>query len=215
MRACLNGKEDTALYLYRWTPAALKILNYDGESCLDLAAPHERLSSELERLEKIKKMSEEAALLRPHTAISRTRAGSEFLRPAHVRRKPSRTASLDESGMKCASPNLFASSGFRPQVKFRSISPTALVTRPLRSASPSSPMQQPLTVNVDLPCTSGQPGGILHPRGGALGGGRAKGLAKRSSFDSGINLHQHDLCKNGYEKKDSKTCPKYEELKLF
>lgn len=61
MRACYHGKVDTAIYLYRWNSAAFKILNYDGESCFDLAAPHEGLVAELERLEKIRKLSEDKA----------------------------------------------------------------------------------------------------------------------------------------------------------
>ena len=57
MRACLQGHEETALFLYRWNAAALKVRNYDGETCLDLAAKHEKLAAELERLEKIRKLS--------------------------------------------------------------------------------------------------------------------------------------------------------------
>ncbi len=52
MRSCLYGKRETALFLYRWNPTVIKVRNYDGESCLDLAAPHEALFAELESLEK-------------------------------------------------------------------------------------------------------------------------------------------------------------------
>ena len=56
MRACLSGRESTSLFLYRWNPAAFKIKNYDGETCLDLASPFESLCVELERLERINQL---------------------------------------------------------------------------------------------------------------------------------------------------------------
>ena len=217
MRACLNGKEDTALYLYRWNSAAIKILNYDGESCLDLAAPHESLSSELERLEKIKKMSEEAARhVQPNPVPSKVgRRGSEFLKPGASLRKPARTASLDESGAKCFSPGLVTPCGqqaLRQPIKFRSISPTALGSQTGRSSSPlscagSPSFQQPLTINVDFATTTG----VLHTRGGNRSRG---GLAKRSSFDSGINLHVNDCSRLGDKVKDAKTLAKNSNRKL-
>lgn len=70
------------------------------------------------------------------------------------------------------------------------------MARSFRSVSPS--MQQPLTVNVDFPTSTG----ILHPR---------RRLSKRSSFDSGINLHQGDgFSRPHVEKKDAKTAAKYD-----
>ena len=57
MRACMNGRESTTLFLYRWDPLAFRIRNYDGESCLDLAAPFDSLYNELERLERSKSKS--------------------------------------------------------------------------------------------------------------------------------------------------------------
>ena len=68
--------------------------------------------------------------------------------------------------------------------KLRSVSPASIV-RSFRSASPS--IQQPLSVNVDFPTTTG----VLHPR---------RRLSKRCSFDSGINLHAGEHSKP--ERKD-------------
>ena len=150
----------------------MKVRNYDGESCLDLAAPHEALFADLESLER-----ERAA---------ETGKG-KFARPASLKSlKKYRAASLDESRPKPASaaPNTVGK-------KQRSTSPTAAspLVRTLRSASPS--VRQPLSINVDmsLPTTTG----VLHPRGSAAPPASAlpaKKLSKRSSFDSGINISQ-------------------------
>ncbi len=96
MRACLGGHEETALALYRWHAPSLKMRNYDGESCLGLAAPHERLCAELARLEKIRKLSQAS---RSAAARDRGRArsggsgsavagkgGGEFLKPGIISR---------------------------------------------------------------------------------------------------------------------------------
>ncbi len=75
MRACLVGHEDTALTLYRWHAPSLKTRNYDGESCLDLAAPHERLCAELTRLEKIRKLSQASRSTAARDNRGRARSG--------------------------------------------------------------------------------------------------------------------------------------------
>ena len=174
MRSCLYGKRDTAAFLYRWNPTVMKVRNYDGESCLDLAAPHEALFADLESLER-----ERAA---------ETGKG-KFARPASLKSlKKYRAASLDESRPKAASA---ASATTTVGKKQRSTSPAAAspLVRTLRSASPS--VRQPLSINVDmsLPTTTG----VLHPRGSAAPPASAlpaKKLSKRSSFDSGINISQ-------------------------
>ena len=171
MRSCLYGKRDTAAFLYRWNPTVMKVRNYDGESCLDLAAPHEALFADLESLER-----ERAA---------ETGKG-KFARPASLKSlKKCRAASLDESKPASAASNAVGK-------KQRSTSPVAAASplvRTLRSASPS--VRQPLSINVDmsLPTTTG----VLHPRGSAAPPASAlpaKKLSKRSSFDSGINISQ-------------------------
>ena len=78
-------------------------------------------------------------------------------------------------------------SGHRHHQKLRSVSPASVV-RSFRAASPS--IQQPLTVNVDFPTSTG----VLHPR---------RRLSKRCSFDSGINLHAGEHSKAAHERKDS------------
>ena len=83
MRACYSGHYETALFLYRWNGLAFHILNYDGESCLDLAAPHEELCAELARLEQQQQQPSFSAA-----------AASEFVKPA------SRAASLDSEAEK-------------------------------------------------------------------------------------------------------------------
>ena len=95
MRACLNGREETALFLYRWNSATLKIRNYDGETCLDLAAPYDGLCSELERLERIRKLSQSSSSSSSRHSTSTSSTGSagngnqklrsktaEFLKPS-------------------------------------------------------------------------------------------------------------------------------------
>ena len=173
MRSCLYGKRDTAALLYRWNPTVMKVRNYDGESCLDLAAPHEALFADLESLER-------------ERAAAETGKG-KFVRPASLKSlKKYRAASLDESNPRATASNAVGK-------KQRSTSPVAAsaspLVRTLRSASPS--VRQPLSINVDmsLPTTTG----VLHPRGSAAPPASAlpaKKLSKRSSFDSGINISQ-------------------------
>eukprot|EP00095_Tigriopus_kingsejongensis_P010378 maker-scaffold251_size238241-snap-gene-1.17 protein:Tk10378 transcript:maker-scaffold251_size238241-snap-gene-1.17-mRNA-1 annotation:"calmodulin-binding transcription" len=172
MKACLNGKKDTALLLYQWSPAALKVLNFDGESCLDLAAPNDLLCSELERLEKIRDLARDQI-------SSKT---GDFVKPHFIKKVPNEDLLTETLG------------GSR---KIRSTSPASLA-QSFRSASPS--IQQPLTVNVDFPTSTG----ILHPR---------RRLSKRCSFDSGINMIQGEsssgnFSKPSFEKKDAKTTAK-------
>ena len=183
MRSCLYGKRDTAALLYRWNPTVMKVRNYDGESCLDLAAPHEALFADLESLER-------------ERAAAETGKG-KFARPASLKSlKKYRAASLDESKPRAAASTAVGK-------KQRSTSPVAAASplvRTLRSASPS--VRQPLSINVDimsLPTTTG----VLHPRGSAAPPASAlpaKKLSKRSSFDSGINISQQ--CR-----KDARTAP--------
>ncbi|XP_059085704.1 calmodulin-binding transcription activator 1-like isoform X2 [Tigriopus californicus] len=169
MRACLNGKEETALLLYHWNPLALKVLNYDGESCFDLAAPYDCLCSQLEKFERIRHLSEPSGKT------------DEFAKPSSVSSKKLDETHPDPSG------------GLTSLRKIRSTSPASLA-RSFRSVSPS--MQQPLTVNVDFPTSTG----VLHPR---------RRLSKRSSFDSGINMHQGDGFSRPFlDKKDAKTAAK-------
>ena len=195
MRSCLYGKRDTAVFLYRWNPTVMKVRNYDGESCLDLAAPHEGLFAELESSE------------RERVRRTKELSGKEkFAKPASLKSgggKKYRAASLDESRHNArtqpAAPACSASTAAAAGKKLRSTSPSPSV-RALRSASPS--VRQPLSINVDMvqPTTTG----VLHPRGSVappISALPVKKLSKRSSFDSGINLSQQ--CR-----KDAKTIPK-------
>ena len=185
MRSCFYGKCDTAAFLYRWNPTVMKVRNYDGESCLDLAAPHESLFAELESLEE-------------ERARRTTNEQQKFARPTTL--KKYRAASLDESRPIATTVASVASSATAVGKKQRSTSP---LVRTLRSASPS--VRQPLSINVDMmqavqPTTTG----VLHPRGSVappISALPAKKLSKRSSFDSGINISQQ--CR-----KDAKTTPK-------
>ena len=193
MRSCFYGKRDTASFLYRWNPTVMKVRNYDGESCLDLAAPHETLFADLESLEK-----------------ERARRANEqhkekFARPTTLKSsggKKYRAASLDESRPNATSAS--AASATAAGKKHRSTSPAASpLVRTLRSASPS--VRQPLSINVDmLQAVQTTTTGVLHPRGSMappISALPAKKLSKRSSFDSGINISQQ--CR-----KDAKTTPK-------
>lgn len=206
MRACFYGKTDTATFLYRWNPSVIKIRNYDGETCLDLAAPHDALFAELEVMEKER--------MKRNVAAKKT----EFAKPKSTSKKY-RAASLDESqhNLRSSSSTQQKQTHAQPAQfqqplsasrKLRSTSPAPL-THGFRSASPpsSSPsVHQPLSINVDLiqPTTTG----VLHPRGSVLPSPvmlPAKRLSKRSSFDSGINLA---ATQQQIGKKDSKTVPK-------
>ena len=164
MRACLHGREDAALALYRWHAAALKVRNYDGESCLELAAPHESLCAELARLEKIRKLSEasRSAAEREHRArgggsgSSGSRGGSsgEFLKPAAAgltTRKPCRTASLDEHlnppghfGFGGSSSSSSSTSGHGSNAPLRSASSSSC-TMGMGAPPSTSPVNPPLT----------------------------------------------------------------------
>ena len=77
MRSCFYGKLDTAIFLYRWNPTVMKVRNYDGESCLDLAAPHEALFAEIESLEKER--------VRRTTKEQQSGSKEKFARPSTLR----------------------------------------------------------------------------------------------------------------------------------
>ena len=150
----------------------MKVRNYDGESCLDLAAPHEALFADLESLKR-ERSTQQATT-------------GKFARPASLKSlKKYRAASLDESKPASAAPTAVGK-------KQRSTSPVAAASplvRTLRSASPS--VRQPLSINVDMSLLTTT--GVLHPRGSAAPPASAlpaKKLSKRSSFDSGINISQ-------------------------
>ncbi len=79
MRACDHGHESTVLVLYGFEPSAARIRNFDGESCLDLVAPHERLSAELARLLRVAKKQQQL-LLQQQQAETKV----EFVKPDQV-----------------------------------------------------------------------------------------------------------------------------------
>lgn len=51
MRACMCGQTSAALFLHSWNSSVMKVRNYDGESCLELAGPFDDLAAELKRRE--------------------------------------------------------------------------------------------------------------------------------------------------------------------
>ena len=189
MRACFNGHYETAIFFYRWNSAAFKVRNYDGESCLDLAAPYEELCAELARLERIRKMGElasRAAKASKKVSMTSAAAASEFLKPATAFRKPPhRAASLDSENEAAQQQHQLLHQQQQQQRQHH--------RNMRRSASPC--LRQPLSVDVSQQ-TSRRERRIHH------------GLSKRSSFDSGINLYQLNMSGEYREKKDAKTMPK-------
>ena len=143
MRACYSGHYETAIFLYRWNRAAFNVLNYDGESCLDLAAPHEELYFELARLDGI-------------TGTFSAAAASEFVKPA------SRAASLDSEAEKFhrdrgQQHHHHPHHQQQQQQQVQTHQPLPRHQRSMRSASPS--LRQPLSVEVKQQRR-------LHPKGG-------------------------------------------------
>ncbi len=229
MRACDAGHQAAALTLYRWCAPALQVRNSAGESCLDRAARHPKLCAELGRLERMRRLNEASAAAKDRGAVKpgdflrpgmlarkpcRAASLDGVLGQAAVSPSPSSAiqtnsskSSLPRAPLRSASSSSctmsVSSGGPTTRSKLRTSSPassaSSTLARVLRAASPS--VQQPLSVAVgDEQQVNSATGAFLRRRASsaAVFGG---GLSKRSSFDSGINMQQH-------ERKDPKILPK-------